>query len=143
MEKQTIAAADECPDCVPDPVLAARFRVAIDAVSGKWKIDILYLLLDGTLRFGELRRALPDVTQHVLTAQLRALETDGLLTRTVHAEVPPRVEYALTEAAYALLPMFRALRDWADAHGDDLIARRGPPPPPRRNSRHRHRPGRV
>ena len=141
MEKQTIAAAGECLDCVPDPVVAARFRAAIDAVSGKWKIDILCLLLDGTLRFGELRRALPEVTQHVLTSQLRALESDGLLTRTVHAEVPPRVEYALTEAAHALLPMFRALREWSDMHGDDLIARRGPPPPPRRNSRHRHRRG--
>ncbi|WP_246795204.1 winged helix-turn-helix transcriptional regulator [Burkholderia perseverans] len=134
-ETDTSAHPDACPDtCVPEPRAIARFHAAIDAVAGKWKIEILCVLLDGTLRFGDLRRALPGVTQHTLTAQLRDLEANGLLTRTVHAQVPPRVEYELTAASLALLPMFRALHDWADRHGEALLARRARPKPPRRNA---------
>jgi DNA-binding HxlR family transcriptional regulator len=138
MKKQTngVTPHSDCPQtCVPEPGAIARFHAAIDAVVGKWKIEIICSLLDGKLRFGDLRRALPGITQHMLTAQLRALENSGLVTRTAYAEIPPRVEYALTEAAHALLPVFRSLHDWADRYGRELIARNNRVKPPRKNSR--------
>ena len=138
MKKHTTSKSADlgCPEtCVPEPGAVARFHATIDAVAGKWKIEILCTLLDGARRFGELRRALPRITQHMLTAQLRDLESSGLLTRTVYAEMPQRVEYALTEAAYALLPVFRALHTWADLHGGELLARRARVKAPRKNQR--------
>ena len=81
-------------------------------IGGKWKPLILRLLADGTLRFGQLQRAIPQVTQRVLTLQLRELERDGLLERTIHAEIPPRVEYSLQPPALELLPILAALGDW-------------------------------
>ena len=86
---------------------------AIGTIVGKWKVEILWVLFDGPLRFGEIRKALPNITQHMLTAQLRALEADRLISRTAYAEVPPRVEYSLTEHALALKPAFFALTEWA------------------------------
>jgi DNA-binding HxlR family transcriptional regulator len=99
--------------CAPSETELDDFRHAVKAVIGRWKIDIMWVLLPGSLRFGELRRALPGVTQHMLTAQLRALEADGLVTRTAYAEIPPRVTYALTSSAIALKPVFLALLEWA------------------------------
>ncbi len=90
-----------------------QFRKVMNMVIGKWKIDIIWVLLAGPLRFGQLRRRPPGVTQHMLTAQLRALEADRLVTRTAYAETPPRVEYALTENAYALKPIFLDLLKWS------------------------------
>ncbi len=95
-------------------------RHVLRMVSGKWSLEILFQLVRGTCRFGELRRSIPDITQHVLTARLRELEANGLVTRTVYAEVPPRVEYALTSAAMALKPVFEALLEWVLKHGDQL-----------------------
>jgi DNA-binding HxlR family transcriptional regulator len=93
-------------------------------IGGKWKPLILRLLGDGTLRFGQLQRAIPQVTQRMLTLQLRELERDGLLTRSVFPEVPPRVEYTLKPAALQLLPILAALGDWMKANqaavGTDL-----------------------
>lgn len=89
------------------------FRRAVNMVVGRWKMDILWVLVGGPMRFGELRRALPGITQHMLTMQLRALEADGLVSRTAYAEIPPRVEYALTDCAVALKPIFLALVEWA------------------------------
>ena len=71
--------------------MRAGFRRALDMISGRWKLEILWMLNQRMHRFGELRRGLPGVTQHVLTVQLRELEADGLIKRTVYAEVPPRV----------------------------------------------------
>jgi DNA-binding HxlR family transcriptional regulator len=85
-------------------------------IGGKWKPLILRLLGDGTLRFGQLQRAIPQVTQRMLTLQLRELERDGLLTRTVFPEVPPRVEYTLKPPALQLLPILAALGDWMKAN---------------------------
>jgi DNA-binding HxlR family transcriptional regulator len=90
---------------------------ALDVIGGKWKGMIVYQLLDGgPLRFNALRREVGDITQRMLTKQLRELEDDGLVSRTVYAEVPPRVEYRLTEAGAALAPVVRALKAWGEAH---------------------------
>lgn len=80
---------------------------------GKWKLVILQILIfEGTKRFGELKRRLEGVTQTMLTSQLRALERDGLVTRKVYAEVPPRVEYSATPLALDFRAVFFAMRDW-------------------------------
>lgn len=82
-------------------------------LDGKWKGVILYhLMTDGTLRFNELRRKLPSVTQRMLTKQLRELEEAGILSRTIFPVVPPRVDYALTPAGQSLEPIIRALAAW-------------------------------
>ncbi len=82
-------------------------------IGGKWKLSILQLLLfDGIHRFGELRRKIDGITQTMLTAQLRALERDGLIERKIFAEVPPRVEYSATSDAMGLVPMFTAMHAW-------------------------------
>ncbi|KLK92769.1 hypothetical protein AA309_12730 [Microvirga vignae] len=99
--------------CAPTAVELNEFRRAVNMIIGRWKIDILWVLLGGPMRFGELRKALPGITQHMLTAQLRALEADRLVSRTAYAEIPPRVEYALTDNAIALKPIFLALTEWA------------------------------
>lgn len=87
---------------------------ALSLIDGKWKIVILYKLLKGTLRFSELRRQIPAVTQRMLTNQLRELEADGLLIRTVYPEVPPRVEYSLSARGRSLEPVILALKHWGD-----------------------------
>jgi DNA-binding HxlR family transcriptional regulator len=110
------ASDTECTTCTLDPAVLATFQRAIRTLSGKWKLEILFHLMDGPLRFGRLRRAIGGVTQHMLTAQLRELEQDGLVLRTAFAEVPLRVEYGLTDAAYGLLPTFRALLAWSEQH---------------------------
>ena len=97
-------------------VLQADFRRAVGMISGRWKLEILWLLSHGIHRFGELKRGLPGITQHMLTAQLRALEKDGLVKRTIYAEVPPRVEYEITEAARRLRPIFVEIVKWAEEH---------------------------
>lgn len=87
---------------------------ALNLIDGKWKIVILYKLMRGTLRFNEIRRRIPAVTQRMLTHQLRELEADGLLVRTVYAQVPPRVEYSLSARGRSLEPVILALKDWGD-----------------------------
>ena len=88
----------------------------LSLIDGKWKIVVLYKLLRGTLRFNELRRLIPTVTQRMLTHQLRELEADGLIIRTVYAQVPPRVEYSLSSRGRSLEPVIMALKDWGDAN---------------------------
>jgi DNA-binding HxlR family transcriptional regulator len=87
-------------------------RKAVAIFGGKWKLEILWLLHQRMHRFNELRRAIPGVTQHMLTAQLRELESDGLVRRTLYAEVPPRVEYELTDQAVRLQPVFEAMLEF-------------------------------
>ena len=81
-------------------------------ISDKWKALILRDLLNGTMRFGELRRSVGNVSKKVLTSNLRQMERDGLVHRKVYAEVPPRVEYSLTETGKSLRPVIEAMRDW-------------------------------
>ncbi|KQZ69257.1 MarR family transcriptional regulator [Rhodanobacter sp. Root561] len=89
-------------------------RDAIATFHGKWKLEILWLLRNDTVRFNSLRRALPGITQHTLTKQLRELERDGMVSRMVYPEMPPRVEYRITGKARALGPVFRAIFAWAE-----------------------------
>lgn len=97
-----------------------EMRRAFALLSGKWKLEILWLLNQRLHRFGELRRAIPGITQHMLTAQLRELERDGLVSRTVFAEVPPRVEYEITSKARGLGPTMEALTAWWQTYGDSV-----------------------
>ncbi len=97
---------------------------AIAMISDKWKVLIIYRLCDGTMRFNELMRSLQGVTQRVLTQQLRELEADGLVSRKVYPEVPPRVEYSLTKVGRTLLPALEKLEQWARKHSSELIAAR-------------------
>jgi len=124
MENHTVDLSDDncaCADsCAPSSVDVSKFQNAINAIVGKWKVEIVCALVDGSRRFGELRRSLPAITQHMLTAQLRELAHSGLVVRTAYAEIPPRVEYELTEAAYALEPVFQALLAWSERYGADL-----------------------
>ena len=100
-----------------------EMRRAFALLSGKWKLEIMWLLNQRVYRFGELRKAIPGVTQHMLTAQLRELEADGLVARTVFAEVPPRVEYEITAKARGLGPTMEALTAWWTEYGDSVPAK--------------------
>ena len=85
-------------------------------IGDKWKVLILRDLLTGTKRFGQLKKSVGNISQKVLTAQLRAMEESGLLTRTVYAEVPPRVEYTLTELGQSLRPILEAMEHWGKGY---------------------------
>ena len=91
---------------------ACPVEVTLRLMGDKWKILILRDLMNGTRRFGELKRSLCDITQKVLTSNLRTMEESGLLTRKVYAEVPPKVEYTLTETGLSLKPVLDAMAAW-------------------------------
>ena len=91
-------------------------EAALEVIGGKWKGVILFHLLGGTMRFSEIQRAVGSITQRTLTRQLRELEADGILTRTVYPVVPPKVEYELTAEGAALAPILMALREWGVRH---------------------------
>ncbi|GMM72732.1 hypothetical protein MTsDn5_26840 [Alteromonas gracilis] len=93
--------------------------VSLEIIGGKWKGVILWHLCHKTLRFSQLRRRLQGVTQKMLTQQLRELERDGLVNRKVYAEVPPRVEYSLTDLGRTLEPTLRQLCDWGRTYNDE------------------------
>jgi len=108
--QQLVSPASGCDfeDC---PVVTA-----IDVIGGKWKVILLYQLRGRTLRFGELKKMIPRITQKMLTQQLRELEKDKLISRKVYAEVPPRVEYTSTELAEKLSPVLDSLSDWGTVY---------------------------
>ena len=91
---------------------ACPVETTLMLIGDKWKVLILRDLMDGTKRFGELKKSIGTVSQKVLTAQLRDMEEKGLLTRKVYAEVPPRVEYTLTETGYSLKPVLDVMWAW-------------------------------
>jgi DNA-binding HxlR family transcriptional regulator len=101
-------------DCSPGCAVEATLSL----IDGKWKGVVLYHLLEGTLRFGEIRRRLPSCTQRMLTNQLHELEADGLIVRTAYPEVPPKVEYSLSARGRSLEPVIAALKTWGDANLD-------------------------
>ena len=95
---------------------ACPVETTLTLISDKWKVLILRDLMPGTKRFGELKKSIRKVSQKVLAAQLREMEDSGLLTRTVYAEVPPRVEYSLTELGRSLKPVLDAMWNWGEAY---------------------------
>jgi len=104
-------------DLAPD---ACPVRDVLDRVGDKWSVYVIHLLGQGTQRFSELRRSIDGISQRMLTVTLRGLERDGLVTRTVYPEVPPRVEYALTPLGETLLSTVCELMTWAEAHRPDI-----------------------
>lgn len=99
-------------------------RLVLDRIGDRWTVLIVGVLTDGTRRFSELRDAIGGITPKVLTQTLRALERDGLLTRKVYAEVPPRVEYTLTDLGRSLIAPIREIRTWAEHNVERVLATR-------------------
>jgi len=97
----------------------------MEVIGGKWKSVALFYMLARARRFNELKRLMPAITQRMLTLQLRELERDGLVTRTVFAEVPPRVEYALTDLGRSLEPILRLLCTWGSTYAERVFEIRG------------------
>lgn len=94
-------------------------EAALAVIGGRWKsVIIFHLIENGVMRFGELRKSIPKVTQRMLTNQLRELEEDGIVNRKVYPEVPPKVEYRLTEHGKTLEPIMYAMREWGAIHTD-------------------------
>ena len=98
------------------PLPACPVETTLTLISDKWKVLILRDLMPGTKRFGELKKSIHGVSQKVLTAQLRQMEANGLLQRTVYPEVPPRVEYSLTELGRSLKPVLDVMENWGTAY---------------------------
>jgi DNA-binding HxlR family transcriptional regulator len=98
----------------PDIKAVCAVEAAVGLLEGKWKCIILFHLLDGTARFGELRRRMPNVTQRTLTNQLRELESYGLLERKVYAEVPAKVEYTISPLGRTFEPVLFAMKCWGE-----------------------------
>ncbi len=96
-------------------------EAVIDLIGGKWKPLILWALRDGTLRFSQIEGALHGITQKMLTKQLRELEKDGLVSRKVYAQVPPKVEYSLTASGKTLVPVLDTLCQWGSEHMSSRI----------------------
>ncbi|TYR31809.1 winged helix-turn-helix transcriptional regulator [Sphingobacterium phlebotomi] len=99
------ALADECAEAY-----------AANIMGGQWALVICSWLLNGKLRFGELKKHLPNITERMLTLQLRKLEASHILKRTVYAQVPPRVEYELTAIGYELRPIIKGMEEWGEKH---------------------------
>lgn len=100
---------------------ACPVETTLMLIGDKWKVLILRDLLPGTKRFGELKKSIGSVSQKVLTAQLRDMEKSGLLIRTVYAEVPPRVEYSLTELGKSLKPVLDAMQNWGEGYKSSMV----------------------
>lgn len=105
---ENISTAEKLPAC---PV-----ETTLTLISDKWKVLILRDLLPGTKRFGELKKSIGHVSQKVLTAQIRQMEQSGLVNRKVYAEVPPKVEYSLTDVGYSLKPILDAMWTWGEEY---------------------------
>ena len=99
-------------------------RVVLDRIGDRWTVLLVVALSGGALRFSQLRTKIEGITPKVLTQTLRAMERDGLLTRTVFAQVPPRVDYALTDLGVSLGGPIAVLTDWAEAHVGRIVAAR-------------------
>jgi DNA-binding HxlR family transcriptional regulator len=106
VEKKSVS-----PETCSCPVLET-----LQVIGGKWKPGILWMMEDGVLRFGQLKRSLPDITQKMLTQQLRELEEDGIVWRKVYPQVPPRVEYGLTEYGRSLRGILDEMAKWGLQH---------------------------
>ena len=102
------------------PIPACPVEMTLQLIWNKWKILILRDLLTGTKRFGELKKSVTGITQKVITSNLRDMESSGLLTREVFPEVPPRVEYTLTDTGYSLEPILDSMYSWGENYKRNL-----------------------
>lgn len=112
---------------IKDPIFPeCPIRNVLSRISGKWALAVLYTLNGNgePMRFKEIEKANPDISQKMLTSTLRGLEADGLVSRTVYPEMPPRVEYALTERGQSFMPVMRQLLDWAYDNLHDIVSDR-------------------
>ena len=107
-----------------DAQFSCGVDVTLSVIGGKWKLLIFNHLRNGVTRFGQLRRAIPRITQTMLTQQLRELERDGIVTRTIYAEIPPRVEYALTDFGRTLEPVILRMHEWGTTYMQHVIAQK-------------------
>jgi DNA-binding HxlR family transcriptional regulator len=112
------------PDRPPRIRDGGAVREVLDRIGDKWSLLVIGTLRSGPLRFGELEQAAAGISQRMLTLALRRLVEDGLVTRTAYAEVPPRVEYELTELGRSLVPLVMALAEWAMANHEQINAHR-------------------
>ena len=96
-------------------------ETTIKMLGDRWKVQIIECLMDGTKRFGELKRELGDITQKVLTSNLRMLEENGILVRHVYAQIPPRVDYTLTNLGYNLRPVIDSMVAWAEEYRETIV----------------------
>ncbi len=101
MRKQKHKSYSECP-----------VEATLDLIGGKWKGVVLFLLMQGTKRFNELKRLVPDITQRMLTLQLRQLEEDGLVIRKIYKQIPPKVEYTLSDLGQTIIPILQQMEQW-------------------------------
>lgn len=99
----------------------------LDIIGGKWKVLILYYLNEETRRFNELQRLLAGITQRMLTLQLRELENDGIVHREVYPQVPPKVEYSLTEFGRTLMPVIEAMHRWGEQYAAECVKHKKQP----------------
>jgi DNA-binding HxlR family transcriptional regulator len=99
-------------------------EATLDVIGGKWKGIILYKLLAGPRRFSELKRELSAITQRMLTLQLRELEEDGIVHREIYKQIPPKVEYSLTDFGKTLEPILLAMLTWGDRYQDQIVERK-------------------
>jgi DNA-binding HxlR family transcriptional regulator len=103
-------------DLMPQKQYMCPVEALVDVIGGKWKMPILTLLFQGTKRYGELRQHLPGITERMLTMQLRELEQSGIVQRKVYAEVPPKVEYSLTNLGLSLEPVLQVMLNWSEKY---------------------------
>ncbi|GGA24617.1 winged helix-turn-helix transcriptional regulator [Paenibacillus physcomitrellae] len=102
---------------------SCRIEQALEVVVGRWKVSILFLLFLGTKRFSELQKAIPQITKKVLTTQLRELEEHDIIQRVVYPEVPPKVEYSITEYGKSLAPVLEVINEWGNKHVEYMKSR--------------------
>jgi DNA-binding HxlR family transcriptional regulator len=103
---------------MPQRIAKCPAEVTLSVIGGRWKVVLLYHLFQGTKRFSQLQRAIPGITQKMLTQQLREMERDGLVHREIYPSVPPKVEYSLTDLGMSLRPVINAMCDWGLKYRD-------------------------
>jgi DNA-binding HxlR family transcriptional regulator len=116
-----VTRSESCPPTIKD---GGAVREVLDRIGDKWSLLVMGTLRSGPLRFGELEKAITGISQRMLTLTLKHLVEDGLVSRTAYAEVPPRVEYAVTELGATLVPLVIELAEWAMAHREQINANR-------------------
>ena len=104
-----------------DDVQKYLAETTVRLIGDRWKMQIIQTLMDGTKRFGELKKSLGDITQKVLTSNLRALEEKGLVIREVYAQIPPRVEYSLTKTGLSLQPVITSMAEWGTKYKNNEL----------------------